>query len=660
MSYLKFDKNELVNLEYSLARETIRTNRSGSFASSTIIGCNTRKYHGLLICPIEEFGGERHVLLSTLDTTVIYKDNRFPLAIHQYKGGNYAPKGHMYVRDFNAEPIPRITYGIGSVSLDRDILLIQEDECILVRYTLSESDAPIKLNLQPFLACRPIHQLSKTNLDANLEFAWVKNGIKAHIYPNYPSLYFQSSKKIEFIPAPDWYYNFEYIEEKKRGYEYHEDLFTIGYFEIELKKGESFIFSVGLKEMQAGGLKRLFDGQLKKRIPRDSFENCLLNSAQQFLVKKGNRSELIAGYPWFGKWGRDTFIALPGLTLALNEPNQCKEILDSKTLELKKGLFINNGEKNPPLYNSADAPLWFIWAVQQYYLHIQNATAVWSQYGEYIKSILYAYRVGTEHNIHMLQNGLIHVGNEGEALTWMDATESGTAFTPRVGLPVEINALWYNAICFALEISKKDKEFQTNWQDLPPQIAHSFVNNFWSESRGYLADYTHLAFKDWSVRPNQIFATSLPYTPLSEEMRQSILEVVEDELLTPKGLRTLSPAHPDYKGIYEGDLEYRDAAYHQGTVWPWLLGAFCEGLLKIYGHAKLGQVKQIYQNFEEDMWTHGVGSVSEVYDGNPPHRPNGAISQAWSIAELLRIRNMIQEYQQKAPKLSLEIQNDLL
>lgn len=661
MSYLNFDKNELVNLEYSLARETIRTNRSGSFASSTIIGCNTRKYHGLLVCPMEDFNNDRHVLLSILDATVIYKDNRFPLGVHQYKGGVYAPKGHMYVRDFDAEPIPRITYGIGDLVLEREILLVQEEERILVRYTVIDTQAPITLSLQPFLACRPIHQLSKANLDANLEFSWVKNGIKSSIYPNYPPLYMQASKKMEFIPAPDWYYDFEYIEEQKRGYEYHEDLYMPGYFEIDLKKGESFIFCVGLKEAQPTSLKKLYEGQLKKRVPRDSFENCLINSAQQFLVKKRSRVELIAGYPWFGKWGRDSFIALPGLTLSLGDLTQCKEILDSKTTELRRGLFMNNGEKNPPTYNSADAPLWFIWAVQQYSLQLKNKTSIWNNYGVHINNILQAYREGTDYNIHMLDSGLIFAGEEnGDALTWMDATESGQAVTPRVGMPVELNALWYNAVCFALEISKKDKAFQNEWKNLPLQIASSFIENFWSESRGHLADYTNADYKDWAIRPNQVFATSLPYSPLNEEMRQSILEIVEDQLLTPKGLRTLSPAHPDYKGVYGGDLAYRDSAYHQGTAWPWLLGAFCEGLLKIYGASRLAQIEQIYQNFEEEMWLHGVGSVSEIHDGNPPHRPNGAISQACSIAELLRIRVMIQKYKKMKPKLSPEIQNDLL
>ncbi|NJL12299.1 MAG: amylo-alpha-1,6-glucosidase [Microscillaceae bacterium] len=658
MSYLDFDKEELVNLEYSLARETIRTNRSGSFASSTIVGCNTRKYHGLLITPLEAFKGERHVLLSTLDATIVQKENRFPLGIHKFPGGHFFPKGHMYVADFSMEPIPKITYRIGSLLLTREILLVQEEEQILVRYELLETPEPILMQMQPFLAFRNIHQLSQANMDASLDFGWVKNGVKLRMYAHYPYLFLQSSKAMEFVPAPDWHYNVEYPEEQKRGYEYQEDLFMPGYFELSLKKGDSFIFSASLKEAMPVGLKKLFDKQLQKRIPRNSYENCLLNSAQQFLLRKEDKTELIAGYPWFEKWGRDTFIALPGLTLAIEDTSTCREILESKTAEIKGGLFINNGETSPPKYNSADAPLWFIWALQQYTLHTGQKHYVWERFGLHIQAILDAFRHGTEYNIQMLPNGLIYAGVEGEALTWMDSSMAGHNYTARIGCPVEINALWYNALCFALELAQQaqDATFEKHWKDLPPLIAHSFREVFWSDEKQYLADYVREEYKDWAVRPNQVFATSLAYSPLSEEQKQKVLEIVEDELLTPKGLRTLSPAHPDYKGLYEGSPEERDAAYHQGTVWPWLLGHFCEGLLKIYGPARLALVEEIYLGFEEEMWLHGLGSISEIYDGNPPHRPNGAISQAWSVAELLRIRQFIQHYRQQAPALSAELE----
>ncbi|MEO1655465.1 MAG: glycogen debranching enzyme N-terminal domain-containing protein, partial [Bacteroidota bacterium] len=359
MSYLEFDKKELVNLEYSLSRETVRTNRRGSFASSTIIGCNTRRYHGLLICPV--FENQRHVLLSSLDVTVVQEDWEFELGIHKYPGGLYQPKGHIYVKDFDTEPIPKLTYRIGDAELSREILLVEEEEKILARYTLIQAKRPYKLRLRPFLACREIHNLAKANMDVRSDFEPIKNGIRFQMYENYPSLFMQSSRKIEYVPAPDWHYNIEYPEEQKRGYHYHEDLFVPGFFEIEVKPGDSFVFSVGLRESNPAGLKKLFTAQLKKRIPRDSFENCLINSAQQFLIKNGDHTDLIAGYPWFGQWARDTFIALPGLTLAIGDKSSCKAILDSQDNDT--ALIANMDTRTNSVFNAADAPLWYCWAV---------------------------------------------------------------------------------------------------------------------------------------------------------------------------------------------------------------------------------------------------------------------------------------------------------
>ncbi len=649
MSYLEFDQQELVNLEYSLSRETIRTNRRGSFASSTIIGCNTRKYHGLLICPLED--KQRHVLLSSLDATVLVQDTEFELGIHKYPGGQYYPKGHVYVQDFETEPIPKITYRMGDITLSREILLVEEEEKILARYTLNESSEPIKLKLHPFLAFRNIHTLSKANMEVQSQFEKIKNGISTRMYEHYPLLHMQCSKKNEFVPAPDWYYNIEYSEEQRRGYDYQEDLFVPGYFELELKKGESIIFAAGLSESSPNALKKLFESQLKKRIPRDSFENCLINSAQQFLVRNGEQTDLIAGYPWFGQWARDTFIALPGLTLSIQDDKSCKAVLDSVSNNLNGALFANADTNKNTVYNSADAPLWYFWSVQKYVAYKGSQAGIWKNYGSKMKTILQGYRHGTDYNIHMAENSLIHAASEGETLTWMDSVIDHCPVTPRMGFNVEINALWYNAVCFALELAKKarDKDFVSEWENLPEKIAYAFIETFWSPEDRYLADTVHDGEKDWAVRPNQIFAVSLPHSPLNNDMKKAVVDIVEQELLTTKGLRTLSPKHPDYKGIYDGNAYQRDMAYHQGTVWPWLLGHFCEAYLKIYEKSGLARVKQWYHSFEEDMRIHGVGSISEVYDGDPPHRPNGAISQAWSVSEVLRIKQLIEEVEQGTP-----------
>ncbi len=646
MSYLRFDKSQLINLEYSLGKEILRTNRAGSYASMTIIGCNTRKYHGLLVCPVDQLDGERHVLLSSLDETVIQHGKEFNIGIHKYEGDNYEPKGHKYVRDFEAETIPVTIIRVGGVVLRKERLLVENDEQILIKYTLLEAHSPTILRFKPFLAFRNIHALSKSNLIANTKSEFVPNGIKSKLYNGYPYLHMQFSKSVDFIPVPDWYYNVEYLEEQKRGYDYKEDLFVPGYFELPIKKGESVVFSGSTKEVNPNSITRRFTAELKKRVPRDDFKNCLINSAQQFIVRKKGETQIIAGFPWFDCWGRDTFISLPGLTLSIDDPKTFLQVTDTEVKKLKGGLFPNMGFGEDVAYNSVDAPLWFFWAIQQYVDYAGSEMSVWKKYSGHMKAILAAYREGASFNIRMQENGLIWAGEEGKALTWMDAVVNGYPVTQRKGFAVEINTLWYNAVKFALELAEKagDKKFVKEWENMPEKIKESFRIVFCDPDKAYLADYVDGDYKDWSVRPNQIFAVSFKYSPLDNDKKKQVLDTVRKELLTPRGLRTLSPKNPDYKAVYEGNQEQRDKAYHQGTVWPWLLGHFCEGYLKLHKKSGIGFVRQLVEGFEEVMSEHGIGSISEIYDGNPPHLPRGAISQAWSVAEILRILTMLEKY----------------
>lgn len=643
MSYIQFDKSELVNLNYSLNKELLRANRSGAFACTTLIHCNTRKYHGLLIVRQPQIDGEYHVLLSSIDETISQRGASFNLGIHKYPG-TYSPKGHKYLEDFTSYPIPKLTYRVGGVVLTRENILTADDDRILLRYTLEDAHSPTTLKLSPFLAFRGRHSLSKANTYVNRKFEPIENGASFCLYENYSTLYMQLSKEAEFVAAPDWYYNIEYIEEKERGYEYLEDLYVPGYFEVPIKKGESIILSVGTSPVLPSNLNMLFKKEVKHRKPRNSFENCLANAAQQFFVEHNDKTEIIAGYPWFGAWGRDTFIALPGLTLTQNDTKTFKAVIDSAILQMRGPLFPNVGNR----YNSVDAPLWFIWAIQQYCLHTGKHKAAWKEYGETIKTILYGYLNGTEYNIKMHENGLIFAGEAGHALTWMDAVIDGIPVTPRIGMPVEINALWYNAVCFALELAAltKDNQFTAEWQDLPNRIVLAFMDNFWDENKGYLADFVNGIFRDWAVRPNQIFAVSLPYSPIKDEYRrQSIIDCVRKNLLTPRGLRTLSPQSLNYEGVYAGNVYARDKAYHQGTVWPWLLGHFAEAYLKLYGKSGMHYIQTLIRDFEPEMSEHGIGTISEVYDGDPPHNAGGAISQAWSVAELLRTLYLLKKYQ---------------
>ncbi|NMC38722.1 MAG: amylo-alpha-1,6-glucosidase [Bacteroidales bacterium] len=644
MSYIKFDKEQVVNLEFSLSRELIRSNRAGSYASTTIVGCNTRKYHGLLVCPVDAFGGERHVLLSSLDVTVVYKDKSFNTGIRKYKGDYFSPKGHKYIEALEMETLPSRIYRVGSVKMKQERLLVHYEEQYLLRVTILEASEPMKLQIRPFLAFRSIHELTHANMVANTKVDFIENGIKSKMYEGFPELNMQFSTKVEFIPVPDWYLGVEYPEEQKRGYDYSEDLFTPGFFELDAREGDVIVFSASTREEKTFGLKAKFTKTVSGKTPRNNFRNCLETAAQQFIEKRNGQTLIIAGFPWFGSWGRDTFIALPGLAVARkNRLEFYREVLDTQVGRMKDGLFPNMGGVGNPAFNSVDAPLWFFWAVQQYMK--QGGKDAWIRYGNALKAVIYAYSHGTEFNICMKDNGLIYADAPGKSLTWMDAVINGVPVTQRKGYACEINALWYNSVCFALDMAReaKDRKFVKEYENLPELINKSFHELFCDHERGYMADYINeVEGKNYFVRPNMVIAVSLPYSMLSKDEMKKILDIADKELVTPRGLRTLSPGNPKYKGTYSGNQEQRDKAYHNGTVWPWLLGPFCEGWLKVYGKQGYQKIKRLIYGLEEVMSEHGVSTISEIYDGDPPHAPNGAISQAWSVGEVLRIMDLLE------------------
>lgn len=644
MSYLKFDKNQLVNLEYSLQREIIRSNRAGSYISTTLSGCNTRKYHGLLVCPLEELDGGKHVLLSSLDETVVQHGSAFNLGIHKYEGDHYEPKGHKYIRDFDIEVIPRTTFRVGGVVLTKERVLVEKEQQMLIKYTLEDAHSPTVLRFRPFLAFRNVHDLSKANLYANTRYTEIGNGIKIKLYDGYPFLHMQFSKEVEFIPAPLWHNGIEYPKEQNRGYDYKEDLFVPGYFELPIKKGETIIFSASTSEATTGSLKQKFTRELSKRKHRDTLIGSLTNSAQQFFVRKNNHTDLIAGFPWYGAIERQTFISLPGLTLDLDDQETCELVLNTQLGYLKNGLFPKFPGNPGTFYDSIDAPLWFFWSVQQYYRHIKNSGKIWEKYGPHMKSILSAYKNGTDFNIKMQENGLIYGKVENVALTWMDSYINGKPVVQRGGMPVEVNALWYNAISLALELAEaeEDKAFMDEWKDLPALVAKSFVDLYWSESRQYLADCIDGDVKNWSIRPNMLIAAALEFTPLDREKQKAILSTVKRELLTPRGLRTLSPRDANYQGMCQGNIQERELTIHQGIVWPWFISFFVESYIRIHKRGGLPFVKKIIEGFEEEMTEHCVGTISEMYNGNPPHRGKGAISQAWSVAALIRAYKLLE------------------
>lgn len=635
MSYIHFDKTQLINLNYSLEKEIIRANRSGCYTSTTIIGCNTRKYHGLLVVPQPQIDSQLHVMLSNIHETVIQHGSSFNLGIAKFPG-NYYPRGHKYLEDFNAEPIPTLIYRVGGVVLQKEIILDSKKDRVMIRYTLVEAHSPTKLRLSPFLAFRGHHALSKANTYVNKKFTKIDNGVQFKLYDTYSPLALQISKKNDFVPAPDWYYNMEYIMERERGYDYQEDLYVPGYFEFDIEKGEAVIFSAGLEVANPETRQASFAKEISRRIPRNNFVNCLKNSAGQFIYRRGGETRVLAGFPWFGWWGRDTFISLPGLTLTSGDTETFLEVMDTMSKDLKGALFPNLGSGAEKNTNSIDAPLWYFWALQQYVIFTGDTDTVRERYLGNMKKIIDGFIEGTDFNIKVLENGLLSGGVKGIAVTWMDAVTPEGPVTPRTGCPVEVNALWYNALCFYISLNA-----ESYMEEVVEKLERSFVEEFWDEEKGYLADVVNMGQKNWSIRPNMIIATSLPYSPLAENQKAQVLDIAKLHLLTNRGIRSLAPSDPEYKGYYHGNQTQRDKAYHQGTVWPWLMGPFAEGYLKLHGKAGVNFVEKMIQAFDGVMSQYGIGSVAEIYDGDPPHRPKGAISQAWSVGELLRMMYIV-------------------
>jgi predicted glycogen debranching enzyme len=642
MGFIKFDKDQLINLEYSLGKEMLRSNRAGSFSCTTIVGCNTRKYHGLLVCPQPLLNNTIHVLLSKVDETIIQRDAEFNLGISKFPN-SYNPKGHKYIRDFSADIIPKVTYRVGGVILCKETLFISFKQQVMIRYTLVEAQSPTTIRIRPYLAFRNIHQLSKKNIYHDTKYEAVSNGIKTKMYEGYSPLYLQFSKSaFEYVHTPDWYDDFEYYHEQRRGYEYTEDLYVPGFFELSIKKGESIILCAGTEEVSPLNINKVFNKELSIRTPRDSYEHSLINAAEQFFYRYEAGTDIKAGYPWYDRIGRFTFISLPGLAIAKSSEKMCQEVMQTMISQMKHGFFPETCRGEHTQYISADTSLWFIWALQKCFSEKENHAKIWKKYGHTITDILETYRQGTDF-IKMDNNHLLYIDEKYPNITWMNATVNGNPVTPRFGYVVEVNALWYNAIMYALEIaeSAKDKEFAKKWKPVAEAIPEEFQKLFWFEQKNRLYDYISYQHVESNMRPNQLIAASMIYSPLTEEMRRAVVHSVIKKLLTPRGLRTLSPANPFYKGRYMGNEEERDKSLHQGTVHPWLLGHFAEAYLKVYGKPGISFIDMIYNNFQEDMIEDGIGTISEIYEGDPPHSGRGAISFAASVAELIRIKNMI-------------------
>ncbi len=640
MGALTFDKNELCNLEYSLQREMLATDRRGGYMSTTIVCCNTRKYHGLIVAPISEDDRRDYVLLSSLDETIIHGDQRFNLALHRFEGV-YEPRGHKYITDFEYTPTPTITYRIGDVVLRKELLWIHKRTQLMVRYTLVESQSDsITLQLRPFLAFRDRHALSKANMNADGRSYPVVSGVKCKLYEGFPWLYMQvSQKEFEYVPAPDWYYGFEYPQELARGYEAHEDLLTPGYFELELERGKSVTFSASTDEVFSGDvITESYDLSVARRTHKIDFISCLHHSARQFIVRRGDGStEVEAGYPWYGVIGRQSLFAVPGLTLGQGNSKDCIDVLDNVVNQF------NTDTLHPSLhpYNSVDALLWFFRTLQQLDKTIGRAE-VWKQYGATMISILEMYRVGVGERVALHDNGLIWAWSNDAPIYWCDHTIAPGLAKSRNGYQVEVNALWYNAVCYTLSMAEEfgNKPFVEEWEHLPLKTKSSFLNKFWC-SEGWLADAVNYESKNIAIHSNMIVACALEYKMLSEVEQIDVIRTISQHLLTPKGLRSLSPMSSVYGKGYVKDT-------NSVSVWVWPLALYVKACFDISGATFLGDAQRILDNFNDEIQTYGIGSIGEYFNSDPPHVALGAISQAWSVSALLEIVDMIKEWEVKA------------
>lgn len=636
----------MTNLEESLPRELLRTNRSGAYSCSTIVDCNTRKYHGLLVVPVPELDDENHVLLSSLDATVIQHGAEFNLGLHKYQGNNYSPKGHKYIREFDCDKVPTTLYRVGGVVLKKEVVFQHYEDRILIRYTLVDAHSATTLRFRPFLAFRSVRQFTHENSTASREYTEVENGIKTCMYAGYPDLYMQFSKDNNFVFQPDWYRGVEYPKEQERGYASNEDLYVPGYFEMGIKKGETIVFSASTSACKTGGLKRLFDKEVDERSPRDNFFHCLVNAAHQFHNRTSKDERyLLAGYPWFKCRARDTFIALPGLTLSIEEEDYFELVMQTASRGLYE--FMEGKPLTTKIYEieQPDVLLWAVWAVQQYAKHVGRDKCN-RKYGKLVQDIV-AYIVADKHpNLHLMDNGLLYSEGKDKAVTWMNSTANGRPVVPRTGYIVEFNALWYNALkfCASMATEYEAENEAADYEKRADLCRNSFLDTFVNQY-GYLFDYVEpLDSPDWSVRPNMIFAVALDYSPLTPAQQKSVLDVCTRELLTPKGLRSLSPKSGGYNPMYVGPQTQRDYAYHQGTAWPWLGGFYMEACLKIYKRTRLSFIERQMVGYEDEMTQHCLGTIPELFDGNPPFHGRGAISFAMNVAEILRTLELLEKY----------------
>jgi predicted glycogen debranching enzyme len=642
---IELDKAVISQFDSAASREWIETNGLGGWASSSVSGANTRNYHGVFVSAIDPPVG-RMVMLNKLEEIISVGEEKYELSCNQFPG-KVCCEGLQYLNKFTRDIFPVFQYKIENIEITKTIAAMYQEDTVVITYEVTSADTEFELDLKPLISFRDYHSLSHANDGINRNIKFGNDTLEVNPYPGLPTMYIYIDKStFRFDPA--WFHNFEYREEQARGLRFSEDLFCHGNFTVKLKAGSKVGIVIStLQNADKDAFKRVQQEKERRenlltKIPvKDMLSRTLILAADQFLVKRGeDLKTIIAGYHWFADWGRDTMISLPGICLINERYDDAKKILKAFAQSIDHGMlpnrFSDRGEA--PEYNTADATLWFFVAIKKYLDYSGDEEFVLNELLPVLKSIIEYHDAGTRYNIKVQEDGLIYQGQIGMQLTWMDAKIGDWVVTPRIGKAVEINALWYNALLIMSEFSQKAKQEHdsTTYRERAEKVKSSFMEIFLNKEKGYLYDCIKGDYKDASFRPNQIFAMSLPYSLLDRELSASILKMIEEKLLTPYGLRSLAPDDPKYAGHYRGDQLSRDGAYHQGTIWSWLLGPYITAKIRLEGEEGRRSVMKLLNKFQVHLSEAGIGTVSEIFDGDAPYAPKGCIAQAWGVAEILR------------------------
>jgi predicted glycogen debranching enzyme len=645
---ISFDKSVCTDLQAGLSREWLETNGLGGFACGTLAGANTRRYHGLLTAALNPPGG-RMLLLSKLEETLVLGNRRIDLSTNEYAGAIH-PQGYLLLSNFRLDPFPTWTFEAEGTRLEKSIFMPQGSNTVQVEYKLLQDPAAIEpvLEVRPLVAFRDYHSTTHANGSLNPAIETAANSASLQPYPGLPRLYF-AHDAVQLLEQGYWYKNFLYRVERERGLDFEEDLYNpfVLSWNLSKERGANVIASTEQRDIEQATATRTAEMQRRQRpvasSPVDDPLVCTLAvAADQYLARRGEDWTVIAGYPWFTDWGRDTMISLPGLTLCTGKTEIARSILHNFARHTDMGMlpnrFVDSGEEAE--FNTVDATLWFFEAARAYAAVTNDYDFIRNELYEVLAQIIEFHIKGTRYNIKVAENGLLNTGTPGAQLTWMDAKIGDWVVTPRSGKPVEIQALWYNALCIMKDLAARfsDDDRRKKYSSLAALTSLAFNRTFWNEDARCLYDVVNGGPPDGSIRPNQIFAVSLHHSMLSEERARAVVEKVEKELLTPVGLRTLNRSDGRYRATYEGDQYSRDSAYHQGTVWPWLLGPFVSAYVRVNGGTAQarGRARDFLRGIEKHLTEAGLGQISEIFDGDVPHHPRGCFAQAWSVAEILR------------------------